>query len=1264
MSIQQDNLLQDLTKYTVAIENPDTGRVLGTGVIVTEDGLIVTCYHVLESIISNTKTVRIHFPTAISAKMQADIVQESHNQSLDIAFLRLQQTNRPDKIIAANLNEMVTPTHAFIGFGFKKAQEFDGLHVKGEIQGKAHKILSKDSDTTTSPPLIQLQSHQIAPGMSGSAILDTKSKRVIGIVSEKYRTQDDAYKDLSFGIPVESIIKVYPSLREKNPGLKPIFDFVRKIGQEGTRKYEKIDELYVQPNNYDEIKRSLEEDKILFLTGTREYGKTYTAVHLLWEYYKNKGYEPIWFKGADEKEERRDVRKKFANVEEYLKPHNIIYFEDPFGKTEYEVNVDEGIIRNIATIIETVENTEDTYAIITSREEVFKEFEHKIIAEVDLKKYEKKLSVKTPYSYEKRKEMVLKYAEIMGCKWHENEELRKTVLEAIKDDRKLPTPLNIEQFAIATAKKSLEKDNLIEKLEAKSIETAKSFAEEIKSMSIDKILFLSFPFISEYFSIEHANVNYQKLVMDLTIEDAWDFYRVIKWFKDDKIDIIHDELRGDIIRFSHPSYFEAFRYAISENGSLTKAGKILSNILLKLAVDKGMAGIVVRTIANNFDEMPENVRNLLFRLAYDLAYDEETHNAWYVAYAIAANFDKLPDNVRNLLFKLLHDDKASEYVAYAVSNYFNRFPDDVRNKLLVKLVNNEARAWNVSWEVPRTMANNYDELPDNVRNLLFKLAENKDAAGSVAHAVAENFDKLPPNVQYLLFKLAENKDAAGSVADAVADNYDELPDNVRNLLFKLAENKDAAGSVADAIIYNSYRLPDNVRNLLFKLAENKDAAGSVAHAVAENFDKLPPNVQNLLFKLAENKVAAGSVAHAVADNYDELPPNVQNLLFKLAENKDAAGSVAHAVADNYDELPDDVGNLLFKLAENEEIDWRIVSAISYNYDKLPDDIRNKLLVKVVSDKEVGNNKEATEELAEAMDNDMIMEHILSNFNNLPDNVRNLLFKLAENSEKVSWRAAMTIVYNYGNFSDNVRNLLFKLAENEEMAWSISYAIANNYDELPDDVRNLLFKLAENKDVSRKIVYAVASNFNNIPENVRNKLLMKLADDKESVLDLAYAIAYKFDELPDNIRNKIVHNIIIVNNITGWTINRHDDVVKTIGVLLISNYDKISENVKDLLFQLADNNTVAKQLSVEIRHRLNELPKEITFEFLIKLAENKDIAGNLAWTMVKYFDKLPENVRNELLLKLVRLHKNEVDEAVAVVVSSKLPDYVRNELLLL
>jgi S1-C subfamily serine protease len=45
MQNTRDNM-QDLKKCTVAIRIGD--KILGKGVIVTDDGLIVTCYHVIE----------------------------------------------------------------------------------------------------------------------------------------------------------------------------------------------------------------------------------------------------------------------------------------------------------------------------------------------------------------------------------------------------------------------------------------------------------------------------------------------------------------------------------------------------------------------------------------------------------------------------------------------------------------------------------------------------------------------------------------------------------------------------------------------------------------------------------------------------------------------------------------------------------------------------------------------------------------------------------------------------------------------------------------------------------------------------------------------------------------------------------------------------------------------------------------------------------------------------------------------------------------
>ncbi|MDY6966880.1 MAG: hypothetical protein SVM80_13105, partial [Halobacteriota archaeon] len=100
------------------------------------------------------------------------------------------------------------------------------------------------------------------------------------------------------------------------------------------------------------------------------------------------------------------MRKRLENINSELRSKNIIYFEDPFGKTKYERR--ESLERDIDTIIDSVRQTKDVFVIITSREEVFKEFEKEAISTTELKEFESRLNIKKPsYDYEKRCEMLL-----------------------------------------------------------------------------------------------------------------------------------------------------------------------------------------------------------------------------------------------------------------------------------------------------------------------------------------------------------------------------------------------------------------------------------------------------------------------------------------------------------------------------------------------------------------------------------------------------------------------------------------------------------------------------------------------------------------------------------------------------------------------------------------------------------------------------------------------------------------------------------------
>jgi hypothetical protein len=717
-----------------------------------------------------------------------------------------------------------------------------------------------------------------------------------------------------------------------------VIDFLRKIGYPNSRTYWRTDEVYIPPVEYEDIREMLKKENIVFITGTQEYGKTYTAVRLMWEFY-NKGYEPVWIKGG-EVIERNTVRQRLEEIRAELRPNRIIYFEDPFGKTKYEKR--EGLEKEIRTIIECIRRSNDVYVIITSREEVLKEFEKEMLSKNGIKEFEISLNLRTPsYNYEKRKELLLRWAENEGCIWLKNGSLRNPVLESMKKEEILPTPLRIKIFAFDTVRVET-KNQLEEKIREKSQEIAMAFSREIKSMSDDKILFLAFLFISDYFEVGFIREMYKKVVGNLQLREAWEFDRILGWFKDDKVNV------GGYLRFSHPTYSEALEYLLVEDsyakrinddifytllvilserveatrdvahfitGNFSILSEKVRNLLFKLAERDGVAIDVVWAVKDNFNRLPEDERSeLLLRLA------ERDGAAEGVASAIADNFNALPEEVRNLLFKLAENDKVAEDVASAVTDNFYTLPGEVRTELLFKLAERDGAAGHIAW----TIAENFYTLPGEVRNLLFKLAEKDGAAEGVASAIAGNFNTLPGEVRNLLFKLAERDGAARHVANVIT-GFHEIPEEVKNkLLLQLAEKDEAAGCIVQHIIYCFNTLPEEVRNLLFKLSERDGAARHVAEVMVyylcskmHYFYEIPEEVKNkLLLQLAEKDEAAWYVAHFIAGNFNTLPEEVRNLLFKLAERDGAAESVAWAVKDKFNTLPEDVKNrLLQTLAE-------------------------------------------------------------------------------------------------------------------------------------------------------------------------------------------------------------------------------------------------------------------------------------------------------------------------------------------------------------
>src|SRR5262249_25459687 len=88
--------------------------------------------------------------------------------------------------------------------------------------------------------------------------------------------------------------------------------------------------------------------------------------------------------------------------------------------------------------------------------------------------------------------------------------------------------------------------------------------------------------------------------------------------------------------------------------------------------------------------------------------------------------------------------------------------------------------------------------------------------------------------------------------------------------------------------------------------------------------------------------------------------------------------------------------------------------------------------------------------------------------------------------------------------------------------------------------------------------------------------------------------------------------------------------------IVGNFDKLPDNVKNLLLKLADNDYAAGAVAGAIVGNFDKLPDNVRNELLLKLADKHSAAIAVGWATVYKFDKLPIDLGNELLSRLLLL----------------------------
>jgi hypothetical protein len=132
--------------------------------------------------------------------------------------------------------------------------------------------------------------------------------------------------------------------------------------------YLAIDRLFVPPVQYPRIQRVLAEHHAVIILGDPHVGKTYSAVRLLWELYRDTGRAPRWI-GANRLAQAFESPETFrTQVDRLLGRGTAVYLEDPFGTTA-PVDLPD-FVNNLKVFFRQV-RASDVRVVITSRSHVF-----------------------------------------------------------------------------------------------------------------------------------------------------------------------------------------------------------------------------------------------------------------------------------------------------------------------------------------------------------------------------------------------------------------------------------------------------------------------------------------------------------------------------------------------------------------------------------------------------------------------------------------------------------------------------------------------------------------------------------------------------------------------------------------------------------------------------------------------------------------------------------------------------------------------------
>lgn len=233
---------QKLQDFTVQIRRISSNSVIGTGIVVSHDGKIVTCAHVAKAALgahprrSRRKQVGIYFPHAHSEEeksRRATIAACFPKHDDDVVLLQLVGGPPPlgSEQIAILGTANLSKGNPFSSYGYSPVGDFPATRAEGKILGPVEPPRRKKLHAQP----LQLQSRQIDRGMSGAAVLDTKRNLVVGLIAARYFPATAVKDDIGYAVDASVLtldplkLPVRDEILKKGKAKQPKTDFKKAL---------------------------------------------------------------------------------------------------------------------------------------------------------------------------------------------------------------------------------------------------------------------------------------------------------------------------------------------------------------------------------------------------------------------------------------------------------------------------------------------------------------------------------------------------------------------------------------------------------------------------------------------------------------------------------------------------------------------------------------------------------------------------------------------------------------------------------------------------------------------------------------------------------------------------------------------------------------------------------------------------------------------------------------------------------------------------